>query len=49
MRLMKPLMRLLRDASVSRIELTATPPFIKLVFDWKELLALLQGKSLDYR
>jgi hypothetical protein len=42
----KSLLRLLKDTSVSKIELTATPPFVKLVFDREELLGLLQGQAL---
>jgi len=41
----KSLHRLLRDNSVSKIEITATPPFVKLVFDRSELEALLRGQS----
>lgn len=41
----KSLHRLLRDNSVSKIEITATPPFVKLVFDRSELEALLRAKS----
>jgi hypothetical protein len=41
----KALLRLLRDASVSKIEVSAGPPFAKLTFDKAELSALLQGQS----
>jgi hypothetical protein len=41
----KSLYRLLRDNSVNKIELTATPPFIKLIFDRSELEALLRSQS----
>jgi hypothetical protein len=45
MNLLRSLHRLLRDNSVSRIELTATPPFIKLTFDRSELESLLRSRS----
>ncbi len=45
MNLFKSLTRLLNDNSVSKIELTATPPFVKLVFDREELVALLKGQA----
>jgi len=41
----KSLHRLLRDNSVSKIEVTATPPFVKLVFDRSELEGLLRAQS----
>jgi hypothetical protein len=41
----KSLLRLLRDASVSKIEVSASPPLAKLTFDKAELQALLQGQS----
>lgn len=41
----KSLHRLLKDASVSKIEVSASPPFAKLTFDKVELQALLQGQS----
>jgi len=46
MNLVKSLLRLLKDATVSKIELTAAPPFVKLVFDREELQGLLQGHSI---
>ncbi len=45
MNLLRSLHRLLRDNSVSKIELTATPPFIKLIFDRSELETLLLSQS----
>jgi hypothetical protein len=42
----KSLLRLLKDTTVSKIELTATPPFVKLVFDKEELLGLFRGQAL---
>src|SRR5437763_601736 len=41
----KSLLRLLKDASVSKIEVSASPPFVKLIFDKAELQAMLQGQS----
>jgi hypothetical protein len=41
----KSLLRLLRDSSVSKIEISAGPPFAKMIFDKAELQALLQGQS----
>ena len=41
----KSLLRLLKDSSVNKIEVSASPPFAKLVFDKTELQALLQGRS----
>jgi len=41
----RSLLRLLKDASVSKIEVSASPPFAKLTFDKAELSALLQGQS----
>jgi hypothetical protein len=41
----KNLNRLLRDSSVSKIEITATPPFVKLTFDRAELEGLLRAQS----
>ncbi len=40
----KSLLRLLK-ASVSKIEVSASPPFAKFTFDRAELQALLQGQS----
>lgn len=42
----KHLKRLLRDASVSKIEISAAPPFVKLVFDTAELEGLLHSQAL---
>ena len=41
----KSLLRLLKDASVTKVEVSAAPPFAKLTFDKAELQALLQGQS----
>ena len=41
----RSLLRLLKDASVVKIEVSAGPPFVKLIFDKAELSALLQGQS----
>ena len=41
----RSLLRLLKDTSVSKIEVSASPPFVKLTFDKAELSALLQGQS----
>jgi hypothetical protein len=41
----KSLWRELNDSSVSKIEISAAPPFVKLIFDKAELLAALQGQS----
>jgi hypothetical protein len=41
----KSLVRLLNDSSVNKIEISATPPFVKLIFDKAELQAALQGQS----
>lgn len=46
MTLLKSLGILLKHGSVSKIELTAMPPFAKIVFDKEELVALLQSQSL---
>jgi hypothetical protein len=42
---LKSLLRLLKDAAVSKIEVSASPPFAKLTFDKAEMQALLQGQS----
>jgi hypothetical protein len=41
----RSLLRLLKDTSVSKIEVSASPPFAKLTFDKADLSALLQGQS----
>lgn len=41
----KSLARLLKDLSVNKIEVSAGPPFAKLIFDKAEFHALLQGQS----
>jgi hypothetical protein len=43
---LKSLMQLLKDASVAKIEISAEPPFAKLVFDKSELAELLQRRSM---
>lgn len=43
---LKSLKLLLRDLSVSKIEISAAPPFVKLVFDRAELEGLLHRQSL---
>lgn len=45
MNLFRSLHRLLRDNTVSHIELTAAPPFVKLIFDRSELESLLRSQS----
>lgn len=42
---LKSLIRLLKDGSVRQLELTAAPPFVKLVFDKTEFEAMLRGKE----
>src|SRR5713101_4771379 len=41
----KSLLRLLKDTSVNKIEVSASPPFAKLTFDKAELQSLLEGQS----
>ncbi|WP_267550788.1 hypothetical protein [Rhizobium rhizogenes] len=43
---MKMLLRLLDDSSISKIEVTAMPPFVKISFEKNEIEALLSSRAL---